>query len=56
MSEYELDLCYRIMAYSYQSSKVDMTPTQIKKLLRLFFDDGVIEAAVNHIKAGTRPK
>lgn len=55
MNNYEIELCYKMLAYAYQSSKVDMKPTQIKKLLRLFFDDDVIESAVSHIVAGTRP-
>lgn len=54
-NEYEVELCYKMMALAYQSSKVDMRPSQIKKIMSLFFDDDVIAAVVAHFEAGTRP-
>jgi len=35
-NEYEIELCYKIMSFAYQSSKIDMGPSQIKKLCRCF--------------------
>jgi len=55
MNEYEVELCYKMMAHAYQSSKVDMKPSQVKKIMSLFFDDDVIEAVTIHFLAGTRP-
>lgn len=55
VNEYEVELCYKMLVHAYGSTDVDLKPSQVKKLLRLFFNDNVIEETVSYIVACSRP-